>query len=194
MRVLFLGNKDIARGLYYFLVDRGLSVFPWTLMGTPPPGTGWVIPHRFDICMSILFPHILTREFIECFPLGVVNLHPSLLPYCRGRFPALWAMADGKPAGVTLHYIDEGVDTGEIIAQRHVGYRDETVCMELYGRCLEAGVELFHMTWPKIEAGVNNVTPQPDHKATFHLAGEVRDWRRDTLLTAAELRREYGTG
>ena len=60
-----------------------------------------------DIGLSILFDYILRSEFLELCPLGVVNLHPSYLPYNRGQYPNVWSIMDGTPAGVTLHYIDD---------------------------------------------------------------------------------------
>ncbi|HET6279927.1 MAG TPA: formyltransferase family protein, partial [Polyangia bacterium] len=69
-----------------------------------------------DLALSVLFDHILTGDFLGLFPRGVVNLHPALLPYNRGQYPNVWSIIEGTPSGTTLHYIDEGIDTGAIIA------------------------------------------------------------------------------
>jgi methionyl-tRNA formyltransferase len=73
-----------------------------------------------EIAVSILFGYILRPEFLALPPAGCINLHPSLLPYNRGAHPNVWSIIEGTPAGTTLHYIDSGVDTGDIIAQREV--------------------------------------------------------------------------
>ena len=71
-------------------------------------------PSRF------LFAYVVNDDFIELFPKGCINLHPALLPHNRGRFPNIWSIVSKTPAGVTLHYIDEGIDTGDVIAQKEV--------------------------------------------------------------------------
>ena len=75
---------------------------------------------RPDIGVSVSFGYILRRALLDLLPAGCINLHPALLPYNRGAHPNIWSIIDRTPAGATLHYIDEGVDTGDIIAQRSV--------------------------------------------------------------------------
>jgi methionyl-tRNA formyltransferase len=173
VKILFLGNDWVAGEVFSFLHELHPDIYPWTIVGSKPPNVEWVYEHKFDIAVSVLYPHILSADFIAGFRMGVVNLHPSLLPYNRGKHPAFWAMADGLPAGVTLHYMDEGVDTGNIIAQKHVPYDPYTRCNQLYTACLEEGVKLFKQTWGSIVDGTNKSVPQPRHKATFHLSGDI---------------------
>src|ERR1700694_5912727 len=66
------------------------------------------------IGVSANFGYILKSPMLDLLPLGCINLHTALLPYNRGAHPNVWSIAEGTPAGVTLHYIDEGVDTGDI--------------------------------------------------------------------------------
>src|SRR5437868_7353950 len=73
-----------------------------------------------EIGISVLFGYILRPELLGCFPSGVINLHPSLLPFNRGACPNVWSIVDGTPAGATLHYIDSHIDTGDIVAQHRV--------------------------------------------------------------------------
>jgi len=70
-----------------------------------------------DVGVSVLFGYILRGRFLSLFPRGVVNLHPALLPYNRGAYPNVWSIVDRTPAGATLHYVDPGVDTGDIVTQ-----------------------------------------------------------------------------
>ena len=73
-----------------------------------------------DVALSVFFGYILSPGFIDLFPQGVINLHPAYVPYNRGAFTNVWSIVDDTPAGATLHYIDTGVDTGDMIAQRRV--------------------------------------------------------------------------
>src|SRR5262245_54565473 len=75
---------------------------------------------KADVGVSVLFGYILTRDLLSLMPHGCVNLHPAYLPYNRGAYPNVWSIVDGTPAGVTLHSIDAGIDTGPIIARREV--------------------------------------------------------------------------
>ena len=72
-----------------------------------------------DINLSLSFDQILKRPIIESTPLGFVNFHAGKLPYYRGRNVINWAIINGEPEiGLTGHYVDDGIDTGDIILQR----------------------------------------------------------------------------
>lgn len=121
-----------------------------------------------DIAVSVLFGHILRCEFIDLFASGCINLHSSLLPYNRGAHPNVWSLVEGTPAGVTLHYIDEGIDTGDVIAQREVKVMPIDTGESLYRRLELAGLELFTDTWPAIRAGQAARQPQANQGGTIH--------------------------
>ena len=70
-----------------------------------------------DIGLSVLLGYILAPEFLSRFARGAVNLHLAYLPYNRGSNPNVWSIVERTPAGATLHWMDAGVDTGDIIAQ-----------------------------------------------------------------------------
>ena len=72
-----------------------------------------------DLNLSISYNQIFRRPMIELAPLGFVNFHAGKLPYYRGRNVINWALINGESEiGLTAHYIDEGIDTGDIILQR----------------------------------------------------------------------------
>ena len=72
-----------------------------------------------DIILSNNFNNILKKDIIDVPKIGVINVHPGLLPFYRGMLPHFWAMVNGdNKVGVTLHYVDEGVDTGSVISQQ----------------------------------------------------------------------------
>jgi methionyl-tRNA formyltransferase len=145
---------------------------------------------RPDIGLSVLFGYILAPEFLNMFPYGVVNLHPAYLPYNRGKYPNVWSIVERTPAGVTLHYIDAGVDTGDIIAQRQVPIEPVDTGETLYRKLDQACIELFKDTWPLIRSGHAPRIRQCSDKATYH---RTRDVERidhidlDRQYTAREL-------
>lgn len=136
-------------------------------------GTQEVIRHlECDIAVSIFFGYILRPSFLSLFPQGVVNLHPSLLPYNRGASPNIWGIVGRTPAGVTLHQVDKGVDTGPILAQREVQTLPTDTGKSLYERLERECVRLFQEAWPRLIAG--ELEPQPQRgEPTTHRAADV---------------------
>jgi methionyl-tRNA formyltransferase len=122
-----------------------------------------------DFIVSYGFRHILRRPLIGTRP--AVNLHISYLPWNRGADPNLWSWIDGAPKGVTVHWIDEGLDTGPIIAQELVSIGlDETLATSYH--LLQAAVErLFADNWPAIRAGKAPRLPQRG-EGSSHFARE----------------------
>jgi phosphoribosylglycinamide formyltransferase 1 len=81
----------------------------------------WLEEHGVELVVLAGYMHLLTKPFLDRFPDAVVNVHPSLLP----QFPGTQAIADALAAGVettgvTIHIVDEGVDTGPILLQEAV--------------------------------------------------------------------------
>jgi phosphoribosylglycinamide formyltransferase-1 len=82
---------------------------------------GWLEEHDVELVVLAGYMHLLTPPFLRRFPGRVVNVHPSLLPSFPGARPIDDALAAGADVtGVTVHYVDEGVDTGPVIVQEEV--------------------------------------------------------------------------
>jgi methionyl-tRNA formyltransferase len=140
---------------------------------------------RPDLGLSLLFCYLFKPEFLRIFPQGVINLHPSFLPYNKGTYNNVWSIIDKTPAGVTLHYIDEGVDTGDIIAQEEVLIEPVDTGESLYRKLERASLELFRGMWPAIKAGKAPRHPQIKEAGTFHLTKDVE------AIDEIELDRRY---
>jgi methionyl-tRNA formyltransferase len=105
----------------------------------------------FDFIISYGYRHIL-KEPARLPP--AINLHISYLPWNRGVDPNLWSWIDNTPKGVTIHQIDEGVDTGPILAQQKTEFFAENATLaSTYERLQESIEELFELTWDSIRAG-----------------------------------------
>jgi methionyl-tRNA formyltransferase len=109
--------------------------------------------------LSVLYGHILRDDVIGCFPNGIANLHPSLLPHGRGAHPNAWALAKREPSGVTLHLMDAGVDTGPILAQATVPAQPTDTAKTLYERLMQAAERLLSAEVPRWLRG--EVKPRP---------------------------------
>lgn len=130
------------------------------------------------IGFSMHYPAILAPEVVRSYEV-IYNIHPGLLPYGRCYYPVFWALWNNEPAGCTLHVIDEGIDTGPIVAQREVPKYDWDTGGTLHERVSEAEKGLFLETWPYI---VNNkklwsLYPQPGG-GSFHLKRDFFELKR----------------
>lgn len=93
-----------------------------------------------DLIVSVNFAQILKSEIINIPIKGCINTHASLLPKYRGRAPLNWAILKGeKEVGVTVHYIEEGIDTGDIIIQKKIEVNEE----EYIGDILEKVKQIY---------------------------------------------------
>ncbi|HEX2658845.1 MAG TPA: formyltransferase family protein [Polyangia bacterium] len=157
------------------LAASGLStdaILDGTALNTPE-GLAATQALRADACVSVLFNYLFKAPFLASFPRGVVNLHPSLLPYNRGQYPNVWSIIEGTPSGVTFHYVDAGVDTGDIIAQRAVDVTPIDTGQTLYRKLELAGLELFREAWPAFRDGTAARRPQSGAAGTSHRTSDV---------------------
>lgn len=85
-----------------------------------------------DLCVISHFERLIKEPLLSIPKMGFINLHPSLLPNYRGMAPQHWPIINGeKEAGITVHYVDEGTDTGDIIVQRRFPLNDEMYVSDL---------------------------------------------------------------
>lgn len=76
---------------------------------------------KFDLIICFGYRHLIEQEILSQSK-RIINLHPSYLPYNRGAYPNFWSFADNTPSGVTIHSIDQGIDTGKIIYQKLIDF------------------------------------------------------------------------
>lgn len=130
-------------------------------------GLAWLKAQQPDWVISVLYGYILNSEAISIPRIGALNLHLSLLPHNRGAYPNVWSIVDRTPAGVTLHYINDGIDTGDIATQREIPVRESDTGGTLYARLEEAAISLFRESWPAICANTLERKAQSG-PGTFH--------------------------
>jgi len=104
-----------------------------------------------DLIISCYYRKIFPRELLEVPSLGIINIHPSLLPYYRGPVPTAWAILNGESEfGITIHKVDSGIDTGDILVQQKYKIGEDETGYELYLRAMKLGADLFSESIDKI--------------------------------------------
>jgi methionyl-tRNA formyltransferase len=167
--IVFLGREDSGALAHLRAVEDTV-----TALGPSEPLTPeWLDEHRPRFVVSHGYRRILGRDALDRLPDRVVNLHISLLPYNRGADPNLWSVLEDTPSGVSIHYIDPGVDTGDVIAQRAVALADEDTFATSYARLQDAIVVLFREHWTAIAAGTCPRRPQPPGGTVHRVADQA---------------------
>ena len=118
-----------------------------------------------DLLFSFYYRRLLGPALLALPRLGAVNLHGSLLPKYRGRAPLNWVLVHGETeTGVTLHFMDDRADHGDIIAQRAVPIAIEDTALTLWRKLVAAGEALLAEAYPLLAEGRAPHQPQ-DHAA-----------------------------
>ena len=120
-----------------------------------------------ELILSFYYRKLLSNEILRVPRLGGLNLHGSLLPRYRGRAPVNWVLVDGQTeTGVTLHYMVEKADAGDIVTQKKVPIDIDDTALSLYGKLTNAAVELLKETYPLLKEGKAPRIPQDPRLAS----------------------------
>jgi len=121
-----------------------------------------------DLLLSIYLNQRIRPALLRIPTLGALNVHGALLPRNRGLFPYFWVLANGDhEAGVTVHWVDEHFDTGDVVAQRAYAIRADDTVETLAWSGAEIGAELLLDALAQIDAGVATRVPQHEAAATY---------------------------
>jgi methionyl-tRNA formyltransferase len=154
-------------------------------------------PDAIAVCgTSVLKPEVFTLA-----PKGTVNIHTGITPEYRSADPIFWALYRGEPekVGVTIHFIDRGIDTGPILHQESVPVYPADSLASIYVRCVRRGAELYARALDEIDNGSVRPFRRPDVASRAFLSINLglaqylifrwRFWRM-----AAQLRRSTAAG
>ena len=140
---------------------------------------------RPDVMVVVAFGQILPRQFFDYPPFGSLNVHTSLLPRYRGAAPVVHAILNGEQeTGVTVMKLDEGMDTGEVLAQARTPIGPDVTSGELEGRLSRLGIELLLDTLPRYLSGRLQGRPQDHDRATLAPRLGKEDARIDWTCSA----------
>lgn len=124
--------------------------------------TSWLEALDLDVVCVACWNSIVPSDVLSIPRSGFLNVHPSLLPAYRGPFPLFWQFRMGETAtGVTVHWMDDGLDTGEIAGQREIQFEDGVRGAEAEALCAKSGGDLLAAVLGKISRGGEMRRPQP---------------------------------
>lgn len=138
-----------------------------------------------DFLFLAWWPNIVGNTIIQAPKTGVINLHPSLLPYQRGRHYSFWNLVEDTPFGVSIHFVKEEVDAGDIIFQSVIEKSWEDTGESLFHRAKGEILYLFKGAYEKIVRGEYTLIKQNLSEGTFHYGDEIQD------ISRIDLEKEY---
>ncbi len=189
--VLFATNNANTEDLYRWLSEREQKVYrienKLTLEMVEQMEPSFVI--------SFNYRHLIPEEVLERMPGRVINLHTSLLPYNRGSSPNFFSFLYDTPKGVTIHLVDKGLDTGDILCQKEIVFDEEKETFaSSYDRLLLEVGELFKENWERIRSGCLEPRKQQG-EGSCHRMREVAAIREQMPFTwfetVADFKRRY---
>ena len=126
-----------------------------------------------DLGVLAWWPKIIKEPLLSLPKLGFINTHPSLLPYNRGKHYNFWALVEEAPFGVTLHFVDSGIDTGDIIFQMPIDYDWHDTGETLYKKAQLEMVRLFVDNYYLIRVGNYKRRSQDIKSGSYHHSSEL---------------------
>lgn len=220
LRIAFAGDRDISVWVLEFLLLEGVR--PEALLVSAPErashndrlkelcpflpaehiltgkafrmaeGLDLLSSLNLDYIIGIHFPYIVPEVVLNIPRIGVLNLHPAYLPFNRGWHTPSWAILEGTPIGATLHFMDAGVDTGDIIHQKKVVVSPADTAHTLYQKLKACEFETFCEAWPSIADGIYERKSQDglvgtEHKRSELFVKEIQEFSLDATLQAGQL-------
>jgi methionyl-tRNA formyltransferase len=176
--LLPIANPFLARTIVQLAWERGLPLFEIRRPGAPET-LAQLAPLRADVACVACFPQRLPEPLLALAPLGFLNMHPALLPAHRGPAPLFWIFRSGeRTAGVTIHLLDAGLDTGDIAMQERFVLPDGISGSAVEQRCAALGGRLMVETLRALEDRTLARRPQP-RGGSYEPWPTPADWRID---------------
>tara|TARA_Y100000310_G_C20542994_1_gene744234 strand:- start:505 stop:1161 length:657 start_codon:yes stop_codon:yes gene_type:complete len=145
------------------------------------------------IGFSIHYPKIFDSEFIGQYE-KLYNLHPSFLPWGRGRHPAFWALWNNEPAGATIHEINKELDKGPIVMQKKANKARNETGYEIFQKVDAIEKELLKMHLGNLEKGVIPCSFPQKSEGSYHQESEIYALKKKdfwSTLSDSEVKRLY---
>ncbi|EEZ98405.2 methionyl-tRNA formyltransferase, mitochondrial isoform X2 [Tribolium castaneum] len=152
--------KGKANAVKLYADKENLQLHKW------PPCIGF---GEFDVGIVVSFGHLIPKAIIDQFPLGMLNVHASILPRWRGAAPIIYALANGDTeTGVTIMTISpEKFDIGKIVLQESVPIHPEMTQSKLFATLGKLGAAQLIKTLADLSSNLNNAKPQPTEGITY---------------------------
>lgn len=163
----YVGRKKILTPspVKSLALDNGIEVF------TPDKLRNeyeHILNYKPDIVITCAYGQIVPKQILDYPEHGCINVHASLLPKYRGASPISACIRDGEEStGITIMYMDEGIDTGNIIQAREIPILDDDTLGSLSSKLSELGAKTLFDTLPRIIECENFDIPQDHEEATY---------------------------
>jgi methionyl-tRNA formyltransferase len=180
MRILFLTNNHISQDLIDWIRgsdcgDNDITVFSDSLTVSK---LNLISP---DIIISYSYCHIITTDVLLASYSDIINLHISYLPFNRGSDPNLWSFLENSPKGVSIHLVDNGIDTGDILFQREVLIDEKTATLTSSYLDLQNALKaLFKDNWESIRDR-SYIPHRQVGPSSFHLSKDFKKIKESLL-------------
>jgi methionyl-tRNA formyltransferase len=139
---------------------------------------------RPDLILTVEYDKILDPTILTIPKMGAINIHFSPLPLHRGSSPVVWSLMENDQAGITMHWVNEQVNAGDIIATKTTPIGQEDTSFSLYLKLSKIGMDLFKNYFPKIMKGPAPKIPQQESESSYHAAGypkqRIIDWNKNS--------------
>jgi methionyl-tRNA formyltransferase len=161
-------NTSLQSSLVEMAWQRQIPV--WEVLRLGHPDTiKMLAAYQADLLCVACFSLLIPESVLRLPRLGCLNVHPSLLPVNRGPVPLFWTFRQGcETTGVTIHLMDEGMDSGAILAQETIMVPDGISYARLEAQCARRGGELLANVVHALYAGNAIATPQNEAQSSYH--------------------------
>ena len=189
---LFLGYKKNQTSLINFLKKKNFRIKNYQKI---PP---LEIFKNSDFILSFGFRKIISENIIKKLKKPIYNIHLSYLPFNRGAHPNFWSFIENTPAGVSIHTIDKGIDTGNVILKKKIYFNTSlnkfSTFKKTYNFLFLEAEKLFKKNFNKI---YNKKYKKilSNHKGTFHYKKDLpkwlKNWDMNISLAKKIIRKKY---
>ena len=181
------GMKEKDGPVAIFAKEKGLPLYQPATLRTPEAQAEFSAIGA-DLAIVASYGLILPKEVLHAPKYGCINIHASLLPRYRGAAPINRVIMEGeKITGVTLQQMDEGLDTGDILAIREIPIGDRECAGELFDRLAVMGKEMILELLPDVYEGKLNPVPQKHEDSTYAAKITKEDQKVDFSLSTEEI-------
>jgi len=193
MKILFLTNNEISNKLIHWLENEAKEEL---IVYDKPINLEFIKKIKPDFIISYNYRLIISKKIIDYMKGNIINLHISLLPWNKGAYPNVWSFLEDTPKGVTIHIVNEGVDTGSILIQKEVDINENIETLRSsYEKFHKEIQELFKKYWnniknkelnPKLQKLEGSMHYIKDFKRIEHILGDD-EWD----ISIIELKKRY---
>jgi len=193
-KVIFFGNEKLATGIEspQPLIKNAVIAAGFEIEQIVTGPLSELAPHQAKLAVLAAYGRLIPQSVLNQFPLGIINIHPSLLPQYRGTTPIERAMLDGvQKTGVSIMQLTAGMDEGPLYKQKTIHLDGTESKQALTERLQQLGAELLQEILPNIAAGELKPKSQPHpDRATYTSKITKEDGLLDWNKPADKLERE----